>query len=1612
MKKILLLSTFVLLTSQLALAKALYLTVRRDFSTHESASIEINYAQSKPIYLRVLSPKDQKAFISSQVDLRRAWREPKSVLNPAHFLFSGQNDANMESDWIRYGVDFETRKSLIPLAGGAYQETDKIRFSPGPKKLISTPEGFTLAKEIVIAPEDEDSSKPFDVPGFNFNDDIFESSRLKTKIVNLPMLPAGFYVVQAIQGALEGQVVVVVNDLLAQMQVSSGQTLYRISDRAGAPVVGAQVQARNLQGAWVHQGISNAQGEIEFTGVKDDELITVVNAPQGSAIIDSEYYSTSAVFPDLYLYSDRPMYRKGESVKFRGILRNLVGGKSDTIKGTDTVSVSLQGIKSDELDDLTKVAVSEFGTFSGSLKIPENYDGIARIVAKVEKINHSGEVRVKDYVKPLFFVDIKTEQENLKAGDTLKAKLKAERYAGGAPGIARTKAQLYRSRMSAPQWVDDAGLGETGSTVTYSWDSSSGKSDSMLPILVSEEDNIDFDAQGLATLEMHIPEKITGSENYDYKFILKITVIDTDDNVVNTSKTFYDLASDVKASARFNQIVSTDIATSKLIVRSLSISGKTLPEVTGSVQFFLIDNENRKKEVGRKDILTDKKGQAQITLPESLNSAVGELIVEVTLFDRSKRASKTEASLILAGKRNGEAILDLREPRIISNKFDVTPTDKAQLFILLPKGWGPKRKNSGNLYITIAGQKIHSHRVVKVDGNSLWLNEAVLPEYQTGFYVSISYPSKDQGWIERRSSFRIIDQDKKLTVTALPDRSLVSPGTEQGVLLSVKDSKGNPVRAEVSISVVDKAVFDLQPEIRPPLLDFFYPPTKLNLMTFYSSQFQGYGYGEEIARLFNSNFKLAAAKTESKIMEQKDTAFWNAQVVTDIKGSARVKFRLPGNQTVWKITSIAVDKSGRFGENTNEFKAQSTVSVLLGMPSFIRQGDRTQLRINLSSVQANETVSVNYKLSPEPQSNLVFEAPIDIKKQLSPKQQFSQSIRMSVKPDWKAESGFRTGAGAGLGTGAGSVQGLVGQLNVDKSEQRFRDTLKVYENQVSIPEYLQPMGSKFNVSVNSRETIEGPLLSLTTGLAGVIIPTMEWMVRYPYGCVEQTLNTTLPNLGLSRWLEQSEKRGLKLTAREQSFLKQATDFGQMGLQRLKMFQHTEGGFKWMMEDNTGADQNMSLIVLLSLSLTEEKRESLNDFRKSVEFMKRQSIDARSPQGLLLTFIESQFSHHRSLYLSPGDLTGKLRVAAEYAIKQGSLIERALILLAITQSKSKNSFGEERAKLLQSVTLDVQPLLAGSSDLRSRWSPNQTGWSAFPGHVVSALALASMAIEQEAPSQFANMKMALKASLIKHFNGQHFGSTFDNAMVFFAITHLLDDEVTALVKSEVSQSAKIRINGNLLAASKLQAEHGLGGIRYQLPAAELNKSKSNLIEVDAPQGMTSRLIFMRKVPLANAATISRGWTLSRTYFQLDNRGERQLIEPGKSRLKVGDLVFSEIRFLRNGANNLLHSRYYLLSEDVPAGLTPIQEDHEYRASPYKLPLAGSYRTRQISNEQVRWTFDFTRGWMDKSETLGMVYRVNYPGSFDSGVVRMEDFYDETQTSMSPSIRLDIDSVVSR
>ena len=80
-------------------------------------------------------------------------------------------------------------------------------------------------------------------------------------------------------------------------------------------------------------------------------------------------------------------------------------------------------------------------------------------MSEIDGKAYGGEFRVRDYVKPTFYLETVERDPVIKPGEVFHLKFRVRRYAGGVPAGVKFEAFVYRKRFEAPQWVAESGQG-------------------------------------------------------------------------------------------------------------------------------------------------------------------------------------------------------------------------------------------------------------------------------------------------------------------------------------------------------------------------------------------------------------------------------------------------------------------------------------------------------------------------------------------------------------------------------------------------------------------------------------------------------------------------------------------------------------------------------------------------------------------------------------------------------------------------------------------------------------------------------------------------------------------------------------------------------------------------------------------------------------------------------------------------------------------------------------------------------------------------------------------------------------------------------------------------
>jgi hypothetical protein len=1529
MKKLTLLVAAVLASA--ALAKPLYVTVPRAYGSREAPRLEVSFAEKEPVELRVLKPKDLPAFLKGQQALRRAYDPPPTLANPGRALSRGFNAAGSPVDLLRFSLGGAFRKAVIPGLEDAPAVTaqDAVRLDQGPERLVGVPATMTLVRSQWLNLDLGGTDRDFTVPGF---EQWNSSGGFQERSVVLDPLPPGVYVVQLVQGSVEGQVVLVVTDLTVEVKQTDTEVLVRVAGRD--QLAKANVAVKVMAGKQAVEGKTNELGEVRLS-TSEPRLIVTASLGDDTALVDTDFFSTLAVVPDVFLYSDRPIYKPGDTVRFRGVLRQPDSALARLFKPRKT-DIDVQ-LVSDGPVVKGKAKVDEFGAFSGQLTVPTGLPtGVLRLVAKVDGPEHQSESRVQEYVKPTFFVEVLTEEETVTPGGELKAKLRARRYAGGAPKNTKYLVYLYRTQVDSPAWVDDSGLGGKGSVVTYGTPSTTEGTLSVPQKLYASaegygdvwEQAATFNDAGEAEITVSVPALEAGDARKPWRYSLSVRAKDDQGTFANASRAYFLAESDLLGTVLARQRVVRPGDVARFSVRATTLSGKTYGPTKGEVQFNLLAPDGSTTSLTKQEFTTGDDGVARV---EVKGEKPGVVEAQVTLKDK-KGLSWTGATTTLVLGPGGEAVMQVPTLTLEALGGAMQPGDTAEVVGLLPAGWGVREANEGNVWITLTGAGIFKTEKVPVKGQTVVYKFPIERRFGSAVYAALAYPSASGRWEERIAGFRIVPKERTLTVAVNAERPEAAPLTTQTLTLRVTDHQGRPVQAQVSVGVVDKAVYALQSEFRPGIVDFFYPVGRDNVSTFFSSEFQGYGYGDRIAQKLAGlpRRQFAAVKPPTKPQKEDDTVFWNPSVVTDRDGRATVTFKLNSMQTLWTVTAVAVDASGRFGEAGAEFATRGALVVAANVPQFLREGDSATGSIRVTPGQngpGQGTVTLEY----QGQGAAAF----DVKRETLTLAKGGEAI---VPVELKAErSGdFSLGLSAkGLGDPISDVKRLA-VLPAAIEEDVAVSSVGGGALELTVPKGAQVLSSR---------------LTLAPSMVDVALGNARELLTYPHGCVEQLVATTVPNVALYRTLERLKALDT-LDKDSLTLLSEAKSRSVQGTSRILDMAVKGGGFTWF-SGYQEPSLEMTLIALDGLAYAAEA--GLLD-----------KNDARLTESA--AWLEARPDVPASLEATRTYVLSRLqgpRQAAKVRQLVGAAIPEDLYGLALAVLAAEHAGVSNEAEIKERIAALADESRKGvisnavfrPDDTFFRYPLRNVGFTAILAHAASRK---DVDVDR---TRARVLQLMADPSL----------STFERSTALLHSQWLIERDIKAMKK--LSPPSLEGSTAELVPA-------GLG------LSATIEPSAAQL-KVGAFDGVATWRARVR-IPLASVEARESGMSVKRAYFAV--KGDQKV--PLAGPVKQGEDVYVELTLDARSEDRWrsIRSAYYVLEDSIPAGFTVLQEDKAYRGAPLSLPLTHeALKKRAFSPERITWYFEEKAFWSASPRVIGYVLRANFPGTYVAPPATLEDMY---------------------
>jgi hypothetical protein len=465
-----------------------------------------------------------------------------------------------------------------------------------------------------------------------------------------------------------------------------------------------------------------------------------------------------------------------------------------------------------------------------------------------------------------------------------------------------------------------------------------------------------------------------------------------------------------------------------------------------------------------------------------------------------------------------------------------------------------------------------------------------------------------------------------LNVQIETDQATYRPGGDVRATIKVTDAVGRPQAAELSFAAVDESVYAFGEDGLDRLPGFFRMPHETRRFqakawrTSLGSRWSAAAKGEnkdvrDLAKQLADAMKQAEAieKMDAALPDLRgeqfaiaplprlggempsgevpaarlrehfqETAAWLPQLRTDETGTARASFTLPDSLTRYRLTSVALTKETDIGVGRARITAGLPLAVQVFLPRFGVEKDRVlAVAVIHNSTGQERDCRIAWQIDGA-----------------------TADVPGPVPEDWKLTSGQGKFTGSGRVKVPANSSDKVGLwLKLDRLgavRVEFRADAGKDSDRELRTLGVQPLGKPAEVNANEELVFKGGAkdiagkfhregrvqlpagfraselhISVAVSDVAQALDGLDYLVDYPYGCIEQTMSRFLPAVMVKHATQHSPVRLQPEIARK------LPDILDKGLTRVYGHQHTDGSWGWFEKDSKNLP--MSVYVVYGLA---------------------------------------------------------------------------------------------------------------------------------------------------------------------------------------------------------------------------------------------------------------------------------------------------------------------------------------------------------------------------------------------------------------------------------------------
>ncbi|MCD8297272.1 MAG: MG2 domain-containing protein [Prevotella sp.] len=710
------------------------------------------------------------------------------------------------------------------------------------------------------------------------------------------------------------------------------------------------------------------------------------------------YYENKSDKDILNLFTDRKIYRPGQTVHVAAVLlNNMKGIDTKAIAGKE-FSLSLKNANGKVIKEQT-VTTDNFGTASTDFDLPSS--GLTGTYSVVAGNGVSGNtfIKVEEYKRPTFMVEFPEINSKYQIGDTLVVTAHATTYSGVPVQNAKVK---YTVKRSQPLW----------------WRLYSSTASSEIEILTSGQATTDNEGAFQIEMPMTLPE---GSEKVNQ---IKPNVRATRIYTITATADVTDQAGETHSGEL------ALILANKPTAFSCDLPDKILRDSLNSITFMFknaaganIDGIVRYYIDGAFNPFT-----ARTNVPTEIDWNTPTLRSGKHTLMAYCEGDTLRKEFVVFGINDRKPCVETHDWFYISD--NMFPRDGSPVYVQV----GSSDSNVHVFYTAMSGNEVIESGIINIS-NEIKIQQLTYDEkYGSGLLFNVAWV-KDGTMYTHNFKIQRPLPDKKLNLQWATFRDRLTPGQKEEWTLTVTKPDGTPANAQLLVTLYDASLDAIMPlkwtfndNIMQTLpssvwknlvygklsMYFSTQPRMLNVeqlvfntMNIGSLTQVYYGASPlKMTRMKNLNVidetadmnveaPMATGETTTEVKSSADmadssstttstqvqlrenlseTAFFYPALLTDSKGNVSIKFTLPESLTSWRFIGIAHDQEMNHGQISTETVARKIVMVQPNIPRFIRTGDKATIATKLINTSEKRTDGkVTLQITNSENNNVIYE---------------------------------------------------------------------------------------------------------------------------------------------------------------------------------------------------------------------------------------------------------------------------------------------------------------------------------------------------------------------------------------------------------------------------------------------------------------------------------------------------------------------------------------------------------------------------------------------------------------------------------------------------------------